>query len=68
MALFMVQNDLTEEDVYAKGDILDFPASVVEFFEGRIGTPYQGFPKSCRSWCSKDAHLSASVLALYCLR
>ena len=45
MALFMVQNDLTEEDVYAKGDVLDFPASVVEFFEGRIGTPYQGFPE-----------------------
>lgn len=45
MALFMVQNDLTEEDVYAKGDLLDFPASVVEFFEGRIGTPYQGFPE-----------------------
>ena len=45
MALYMVQNELTEEDVYAKGDILDFPASVVEFFEGRIGIPYQGFPK-----------------------
>lgn len=45
MALFMVQNDLTEEDVYAKGDVLDFPASVVEFFEGRIGVPYQGFPE-----------------------
>lgn len=45
MALFMVQNDLTEESVYAQGDILDFPASVVEFFEGRIGTPYQGFPE-----------------------
>lgn len=45
MALFMVQNDLTEEIVYAKGDVLDFPASVVEFFEGRIGTPYQGFPE-----------------------
>lgn len=45
MALFMVQNDLTEETVYAKGEILDFPASVVEFFEGRIGTPYQGFPE-----------------------
>ncbi len=44
MALFMVQNELTEEDVYAKGDVLDFPASVVEFFEGRIGVPYQGFP------------------------
>ena len=49
MALFMVQNDLTEEDVYAKGDILDFPASVVEFFEGRIGTPYQGFPKAAEA-------------------
>ncbi len=45
MALFMVQNNLAEEDVYAKGDILDFPASVVEFFEGRLGTPYQGFPR-----------------------
>ena len=33
MALFMVQNDLSEEDIYAKGDVLDFPASVVEFFE-----------------------------------
>lgn len=45
MALFMVQNDLTEEDIYAKGDTLDFPQSVVEFFEGRIGVPYQGFPE-----------------------
>ncbi|MCD8175515.1 MAG: pyruvate carboxylase [Phascolarctobacterium sp.] len=45
MALFMVQNELTEEDVYAKGSVLDFPASVVEFFEGRIGIPYQGFPE-----------------------
>ena len=68
MALFMVQNDLTEEDVYAKGDILDFPASVVEFFEGRIGTPYQASPKSCRSWFSRDALLSASVRVQYCRR
>ncbi len=45
MALFMVQNELTEEDVYARGDTLDFPASVIEFFEGRIGIPYQGFPQ-----------------------
>ena len=45
MALFMVQNNLTEKDVYAKGDTIDFPQSVVEFFEGRIGIPYQGFPE-----------------------
>ncbi|MDN4073580.1 pyruvate carboxylase [Fictibacillus terranigra] len=45
MALFMVQNDLTEDDVYEKGEKLDFPDSVVEFFQGYIGQPYQGFPK-----------------------
>ena len=48
MALFMVQNNLTEQDVYDKGDVLDFPQSVVEFFEGRIGIPYQGFPENSR--------------------
>ncbi|GEL76015.1 pyruvate carboxylase [Tenuibacillus multivorans] len=45
MALFMVQNDLTVDDVYEKGDSLDFPDSVIEFFQGYIGQPYQGFPK-----------------------
>jgi len=45
MALFMVQNDLTEEDVYERGHQIDFPASVIEFFNGEIGQPYQGFPK-----------------------
>ena len=45
MALFMVQNNLTEDDIYEQGDFLDFPNSVVEFFEGQIGQPYQGFPK-----------------------
>ena len=45
MTLYMVQNEITEEDVYAKGDTMDFPKSVIEFFEGRIGTPYGGFPK-----------------------
>ncbi|MBQ9635223.1 MAG: pyruvate carboxylase [Acidaminococcaceae bacterium] len=45
MTLSMVQNEITEEDVYANGDTMDFPKSVIEFFEGRIGTPYGGFPK-----------------------
>lgn len=45
MALFMVENNLAEEDIYAKGDRLSFPQSVVEFFEGQIGQPYQGFPE-----------------------
>lgn len=45
MALFMVQNNLTEQDVYDRGTSLDFPDSVVEFFQGYLGQPYQGFPK-----------------------
>ncbi|OLO40751.1 pyruvate carboxylase [Alkalihalophilus pseudofirmus] len=45
MALYMVQNNLSEEDVYERGASLDFPDSVVEFFQGQLGQPYQGFPK-----------------------
>src|SRR5690606_2088263 len=45
MALFMVQNNLSEDDVYEKGDTIDFPDSVVEFASGYLGQPYQGFPK-----------------------
>jgi pyruvate carboxylase len=45
MALFMVQNNLTEQDVLEKGESIDFPDSVVHFFMGYLGQPYQGFPK-----------------------
>ncbi|HBS61078.1 MAG TPA: pyruvate carboxylase, partial [Firmicutes bacterium] len=45
MALFMLENKLTEDDIYERGETLDFPNSVVEFFEGQLGQPYQGFPK-----------------------
>ncbi len=45
MALYMVQNDLTEDDIYEQGEKLDFPNSVVEFFQGYLGQPYQGFPQ-----------------------
>ncbi|MEI3611019.1 pyruvate carboxylase [Pseudogracilibacillus sp. SO30301A] len=44
MALFMVQNNLTVEDIYERGEFMDFPASVIEFFQGDIGQPYGGFP------------------------
>lgn len=45
MALFMVQNGLNEDDVYEQGDSIDFPDSVIEFFEGYLGQPYEGFPQ-----------------------
>ncbi|MFC0274689.1 pyruvate carboxylase [Metabacillus herbersteinensis] len=45
MALFMVQNNLSEEDIFERGETLDFPDSVIELFEGYLGQPHGGFPK-----------------------
>ncbi|HMF18686.1 MAG TPA: pyruvate carboxylase [Gemmataceae bacterium] len=45
MALFMVGNSLTAEEVLTGKRELAFPESVVEFFEGRLGQPPGGFPK-----------------------
>jgi pyruvate carboxylase len=46
MALFMVGNNLTADDVLHGSRELAFPESVVEFFEGRLGQPPGGFPKA----------------------
>jgi len=45
MALFMVQNGLSEKDIFEKGDTLSFPESVITFFQGELGQPVGGFPK-----------------------
>src|SRR5699024_10413408 len=45
MALFMVQNDLDENDLLENGIKLDFPESVVSFFQGQIGQPVGGMDK-----------------------
>ena len=45
MAIFMVQNDLTPENIYEKAANMDFPDSIVSFFEGMMGQPEGGFPE-----------------------
>lgn len=45
MAIFMVQNDLTPENIYEKGKGIDFPDSIVSYFEGMMGQPHGGFPE-----------------------
>ena len=45
MALFMVSNELTPEDVLDPDREIQFPASVVEFFRGDLGQPHGGFPE-----------------------
>ena len=54
MALFMVQNDLNEETVISRGKTIDFPESVIEFFEGYIGQPHGGFPKELQKVILKE--------------
>lgn len=49
LAQFMVQNNLTEEDVLEQAEKLSFPTSVVEYFQGFLGIPYGGFPEPLRS-------------------
>ena len=49
LAQFMVANELSKKDVLEKAEQLDFPSSVLEFFEGLMGQPYGGFPEPLRS-------------------
>ncbi|OBT61591.1 pyruvate carboxylase [Pseudogymnoascus sp. 23342-1-I1] len=49
LAQFMVSNKLTPEALIAKASELDFPGSVLDFFEGLMGQPYGGFPEPLRS-------------------
>lgn len=45
MAIFMVKNDLTPENIYEKAKDMAFPDSVVAYFKGMMGQPMGGFPK-----------------------
>ncbi|KAK8763547.1 pyruvate carboxylase isoform X1 [Amblyomma americanum] len=54
LAQFMVQNNLTSQDVLDRAEELSFPSSVVEFMQGYIGEPYGGFPEPLRSKILKD--------------
>lgn len=45
LAIFMVQNDLTPENILEKGKELSYPDSVVSYFKGMMGQPSWGFPK-----------------------
>ena len=45
LAIFMVQNELTPENIVERGEALTFPDSVVSYFKGMMGQPPCGFPK-----------------------
>ena len=45
LAIFMVQNELTPENIVERGEALTFPDSVVSYFKGMMGQPAWGFPE-----------------------
>ena len=45
LAIFMVQNNLTPENIVERGEALTFPDSVVSYFKGMMGQPAWGFPE-----------------------
>ncbi|KAF2237721.1 pyruvate carboxylase [Viridothelium virens] len=49
LAQFMVSNNLSPDAVVERAESLDFPSSVLEFFEGLMGQPYKGFPEPLRT-------------------
>lgn len=54
MAIFMVQNGLTPDNILEKGKDIDFPDSIVSYFEGMMGQPEGGFPKDLQKIVLKD--------------
>ena len=48
MSLYMVQMGLDAENFFEKGKTLDFPQSVITFFQGELGQPTGGFPEKVR--------------------
>ncbi len=54
MALMMVTSGLTPADVQSADTEITFPESVVSFFRGDLGQPYQGFPAPLQRKILKD--------------
>jgi len=54
MAIFMVKNDLTPENIYEKAKYMAFPDSVVSYFQGMMGQPEWGFPEKLQKLVLKD--------------
>ncbi len=54
MAIFMVQNDLTPDNIFEKAQNMAFPDSAVSFFEGMMGQPMGGFPQELQRLVLKD--------------
>ena len=58
LAQFMVSQNLEPAQVIEKAESLAFPDSVVQYFQGAIGQPPEGFPEPLRSRVIKSRPLA----------
>jgi pyruvate carboxylase len=54
MAMYLVTNNLSKEDVFKKGETLSFPESVKSMFRGDLGQPHGGWPVELQKIVLKD--------------
>lgn len=54
LALYMVANNYTKDDILTKGKSIDFPQSTRNFFKGELGQPHGGFPKAMQKMVLKN--------------
>jgi pyruvate carboxylase len=54
MAMFMVTQNLSSEDILEKGNSISFPESVKSLFRGDLGQPSGGFPEKIQKIILKD--------------
>ena len=45
LAIFMMKNNLTKDNILTEGRDLSYPKSVVDYFKGLLGQPEGGFPE-----------------------
>lgn len=55
MAIFMLKNGLTKENIFEVGKELSYPDSVVDYFKGMIGQPEGGFNPELQKMVLKGA-------------
>lgn len=54
MAMFMVTQNLSKDDILSKGESLSFPESVKSMFKGDLGQPHGGWPQQLQKLILKN--------------
>ena len=54
LALYMVSNGLTKDDILSRGETISFPESVQSYFRGDLGQPTGGFPTELQKIVLKE--------------